>query len=185
MATQQLHRRAADARGMLSAEHPRPPGMLVEIRTLIGPRTGPPEQKAHALQLDGHVGDAEGHRLWGADRLAEGLALVAVGNRVVQRRLGGAARQRAPAQGAESEGGAVMEALPAQAGGPFHLPITQAGARGGAGAQAHGRFRSALDPWRIGRYPEQRRPVAALGGNNQLLRLAALQHQAFLAVEAV
>ena len=77
-----------------------------EVLAAVGAARGAVGRQAHALELDADVGDGEGDRLAVGDRLAEGLALVDVGDHVVEDGLRGA---DAPARTRRS--GARLDAL--------------------------------------------------------------------------
>ena len=69
-----------------------------EVLALVRAARGAVGHEPHALELDADVRHHEGDGLPMADRLAERDAFVDVRNHVVEHRLRGANRQRAPAE---------------------------------------------------------------------------------------
>ena len=70
--------------------------LAAEVLALVGAAGGPVGGEPHAVALDPDVGDREGDALAVGDRFAERLAVVDVGDDVVEHRLRGADRERAP-----------------------------------------------------------------------------------------
>ena len=98
VAAEQLHAVVADLHAALGAQPAGQRDLAGEALALRGAGGGAVGHQPHAVQLDADVGDHERHALPVADRLAERLPLVDVGDHVVEHRLGGAQRQRAPGQ---------------------------------------------------------------------------------------
>src|SRR3984957_9961734 len=96
VAPAQLHSFGADPRALLGTQAAGQRGLAREARAVIGAAGGAIGQQAHALELDADVGDPERDGLAVGDRLAEGGALVDVGDDVVEHGLRGADGERAP-----------------------------------------------------------------------------------------
>src|SRR5690554_3088601 len=87
VATEQLDTVGSNLHAFLIAQQAGQAAFPVEASAGFGPAGGAPGEHAHTVGLNGHIADNERHRLPVADRLAKGLAVVAVGNDIVQYRL--------------------------------------------------------------------------------------------------
>ena len=118
--------------------------LLGEVLAGGGAAGGLVGQQPHRLQLDRDVGDHERDRLAVGDRLAERLPLLDVRRHVVEHRLAGADRERAPGEPREPHALGVRRAVGGAEHGPLvdlHVGERQPGQRGGA----HAHRRVALD----------------------------------------
>ena len=77
-------------------------------RPLIGAGGAAPGDQTQPVELDGHIGAHERHRLPPRDRLAERLALLDVGDDVVHDGVAGAHCQCRPAQPGQCDGLGVV-----------------------------------------------------------------------------
>src|SRR3954462_8959538 len=108
VSAQQLYAVQADLHAALGAE-PSGQGDLARGRLALGDPTGRlPGHQPHALQLDGDVGDHEGHRLAVRDRLPERLPLLDVGRDVVEHGLRRTDGQGAPRESREAHADEVV-----------------------------------------------------------------------------
>src|SRR5262245_25472545 len=101
VATEQLHAVGADLHALVGRLQPRQVRLALERQALLGARCRAVRQEAQAVELDGDVGDHERDRLAVRDRLAEGHAVVAISDHVVEHGLRHAGGQRCAADAAQ------------------------------------------------------------------------------------
>ena len=100
---EQLDAVEADLHALVGAELLGQRGLAGERQALLGARGAAPGDQPQAVELDRDVGAHERDRLPVGDRLAERLALLDVGDDVVEHRVRGADRQRGPAQAGQRD----------------------------------------------------------------------------------
>ena len=147
---------------------------------------GAMDEEAHALELDGDVGDREGDPLPVRDRLAECLALVAVRDHVVEHRLGRADRHRAPRDArAVDEGshlGRAVAAHLAEKGILGHAGAVEAQAPQRRAAKTHRRLALDVEPRGAPLDDEEARAEAAhLDRDDEQRRLRRERNERLLA----
>ena len=118
VAAEQLDAVGADLRPALGAQPAGERHLAGEALALVDPGGGAVGRQPHPLELDRDVRHHERHRLAVGDRLAERLALVDVGDDVVEHRLAGADRQRAPAEAARLTAAAYTSGSPSPSSAP-------------------------------------------------------------------
>ncbi len=141
--------------------------------------------EAHAARLDPDFGDREGDALAVGDRFAERLAVVDVGDDVVEDRLRGADRERRPGDPRPVDALDVVlaPALAEDRGRRDARPLEDQPA-GGGGAEAHRRLVLDREPFGARLDDEERRADAlGLGGDEEELALGGAGDQRLGAVE--
>ena len=147
MSSQQLDAVGADLHPALGTQPARQRHLTTERLALIGAAGRAVGRQAHPIELDRDVCHHERHRLAVGDRLAERRTLVDIGNHVIEHRLTGSNRQRAPSEARELD--AVLEDLRislAEQRGARNPDLVEAQRSGRSSADAHRGLRLNGDP---------------------------------------
>jgi hypothetical protein len=145
-----------------------------------------PHEQAGGVDLDGHVGELERDRLLGRDRGAEGLALLGVVTRDLERGARDAHRRRRQPDAAAVDDLAVIDPrIPAQPGGRGDAHAVEAELHGGQGVDAHVLLRRRAESGGAARHEEGLGDVSLAGDDDHALAALEPGDEALLTRERV